>query len=198
MRLYKGCESLSFFISTYFVFLLQILFVYFIDDKNSEAIKEINKTLILHKEIFSVIFILTFISHYFASFSDPGIVEIDNYLEITPSRLPMKKMTPFFMNSGVGLNCSLSQTPLRSKAYLPLTIASSENCTLSYGNSGNTGTCFLQRNASSHFIHMRQRKSERLAAITRSATFPRIFSVKTSLISALPSRIKALSLLRIS
>ena len=85
MRFYKGCESLSFFISTYFVFLLQILFVYFIDDKNSEAIKEINKTLILHKEIFSVIFILTFISHYFASFTDPGIVEIDNYLEIIES-----------------------------------------------------------------------------------------------------------------
>ena len=41
-------------------------------------------------------------------------------------------------------------------------------------------------------------KSERLVAITRNATFPRIFSVKTSLTSALPSRIRALSQLRTS
>ena len=41
MKFYKGCESLSFFISTYVVFLLHIIFVYSVDDKSSEQLKEI-------------------------------------------------------------------------------------------------------------------------------------------------------------
>ena len=57
MKFYKGCESLSFFISTYVVFLLHIIFVYSVDDKSSEQLKETNKTLIMHKEIFSILFI---------------------------------------------------------------------------------------------------------------------------------------------
>ena len=85
MKFYKGCESLSFFISTYVVFLLHIIFVYSVDDKSSEQLKETNKTLIMHKEIFSVLFIITFISHLITSLSDPGIIESENYLETLES-----------------------------------------------------------------------------------------------------------------
>jgi hypothetical protein len=82
MQFYKGCESLSFFISTYVVFFLQILFVYFVDDINSEEMNETNTTLIMHKQIFSVIFIFTVYTHYVVSFHDPGIIEKDNNLEV--------------------------------------------------------------------------------------------------------------------
>ena len=85
MKFYKGCESLSFFISTYVVFLLHIIFVYSVDDKSSEQLKETNKTLIMHKEIFSILFIFTFISHLITSLTDPGIIEADNYLETLES-----------------------------------------------------------------------------------------------------------------
>ena len=85
MKFYKGCESLSFFISTYVVFLLHIIFVYSVDDKSSEKLKETNNTLIMHKEIFSVLFIFTFISHLITSLTDPGIIEADNYLETLES-----------------------------------------------------------------------------------------------------------------
>ena len=39
----------------------------------------------MHKEIFSVLFIITFISHLITSFSDPGIIESENYLETLES-----------------------------------------------------------------------------------------------------------------
>ena len=82
MKFYKGCESLSFFISTYVVFFLHIIFVYFVDDKYSEELGEINTTLILHKRIFSFFFILAFICHLITSFSDPGSIVAEKYLEI--------------------------------------------------------------------------------------------------------------------
>ena len=41
--------------------------------------------LIMHKEIFSVLFIITFISHLITSLSDPGIIESENYLETLES-----------------------------------------------------------------------------------------------------------------
>ena len=39
----------------------------------------------MHKEIFSVLFIITFISHLITSLSDPGIIESENYLETLES-----------------------------------------------------------------------------------------------------------------
>lgn len=85
MKFYKGCESLSFFISTYVVFILHILFIYSVNDISYEESNETNATLILHKEIISVLFILTFCSHFFASFSDPGSIESENNLEVLES-----------------------------------------------------------------------------------------------------------------
>ena len=85
MRFYKGCESLSFFISTYVIFILQIIFVYSVNDKSCEENNEINETLIMHKRIFSAFFVLAFISHFISSFSDPGIIEDDNNLEVLES-----------------------------------------------------------------------------------------------------------------
>ena len=85
MKFYKGCESLSFFISTYVVFIIQLSFVYYIDDKSYEEFNEINTTLKMHKIIFSVIFLFTFFSHLFASFSDPGAIESKNNLEVLES-----------------------------------------------------------------------------------------------------------------
>ena len=82
MQFYKGCESLSFFISTYVVFFLQILFVYFVDDLSCEEMDETNPTLTMHKQIFSVFFIFAVYSHYVASFHDPGIIENENNLEV--------------------------------------------------------------------------------------------------------------------
>ena len=50
MKFYKGCESLSFFISTYLVFILHIIFVCSISDKNYEETEGINTTLITIKK----------------------------------------------------------------------------------------------------------------------------------------------------
>ena len=85
MKFYKGCESLSFFISTYVVFSLHILFVYKIADKIYEESGEINEILIIHKRIIFVFFILAFISHLFASFSEPGSIDHEKNLEILES-----------------------------------------------------------------------------------------------------------------
>ena len=85
MQFYKSCESLSFFLSTYVVFFLQILFVYFVDDLSCEENNEINPTLIMHNRIFSVIFLFAVYSHYAASFQDPGIIENENNLEVLES-----------------------------------------------------------------------------------------------------------------
>ena len=85
MKFYKGCESLSFFISTYVLFILHIIFIYSVNDISDEESNETNSTLILHKEIISMIFILTFCSHLFASFSDPGSIESENNLEVLES-----------------------------------------------------------------------------------------------------------------
>ena len=85
MKFYKGCESLSFFISTYVVFCLHILLIYSVDDKSCEELDEINTTLIIHKEIILVLFLFTFCSHLIASFSDPGSIETQNNLEALES-----------------------------------------------------------------------------------------------------------------
>ena len=82
MKFYKGCESLSFFISTYLVFILHIIFVCSISDKNYEETEGINTTLINHKKIIFGFYIFAFISHLFASFSDPGSIEPERNLEI--------------------------------------------------------------------------------------------------------------------
>jgi len=85
MKFYKGCESLSFFISTYLVFFLHIFFVFCIEDNTCEESGEINKILIIHKKIIFVIFIFTFFSHFFASFTEPGSIEYDKNIEILES-----------------------------------------------------------------------------------------------------------------
>ena len=86
MKFYKSCESFSFFLSIYVVFFLHILLVYSTDDKSCEESEEkINTTLILHKRIFIFLFIFTFFSHLVTSFSDPGSIDSENYLEMLES-----------------------------------------------------------------------------------------------------------------
>ena len=86
MKFYKGCESFSFFLSTYGVFFLHILLVYCTDDKSCEESDEkINTTLIMHKRIFFFFFIFTFFAHLITSLSDPGAIENENYLEMLES-----------------------------------------------------------------------------------------------------------------
>ena len=75
MKFYKNCESLSFFISTYVVFLIEILYVYYIND---DICTEKNQVLITHKEIFAFLFFMTICSHFFTSFIDPGIINKSN------------------------------------------------------------------------------------------------------------------------
>ena len=65
MKFYRGCESLSFFISTYFIFLLHIIFICSINDRNYEEYEDVNKTLIIHKIIIFVFFIFVFVSHLY-------------------------------------------------------------------------------------------------------------------------------------
>ena len=86
MKFYKNCESFSFFISTYFIFLLHIFLICSIEDKDYEKSEgTTNKTLIIHKIIIFSIFIFTFFSHLYASFSDPGSIDMENNLKILES-----------------------------------------------------------------------------------------------------------------
>ena len=78
MKFYKNCESLSFFISTYFVFLIQILYVYNIEDDISIEAKEKNQVLIIHKGIYAFFFLMTFFSHFVTSFFNPGVIKKSN------------------------------------------------------------------------------------------------------------------------
>ena len=78
MKFYKGCETFSFFISTYVIFLIQILYVYYIEDDISKEAKEKNQVLIIHKAIYAFFFFLTFFSHSVTSFFDPGIINKSN------------------------------------------------------------------------------------------------------------------------
>ena len=78
MKIYKNCESFSFLISTYFVFLIQILYVYNIEDDIIKEEKEINQVLIVHKFIYAFIFLMTFFTHFVTSFFDPGIINKSN------------------------------------------------------------------------------------------------------------------------
>ena len=82
MKFYKSCESFSFFMSTYVVFFIQILYIYKINDDFSVENNEKNKALIICKEIFCVLFTLTFCSHFASSFSNPGIIQKQNSKEI--------------------------------------------------------------------------------------------------------------------
>ena len=75
MKFYKDCESFSFWLSTFFVFAIEILYIYFINDDSS---KEKNQVLIIHKLIFYFLFFLKFCSHFATSFVDPGIIEKSN------------------------------------------------------------------------------------------------------------------------
>ena len=75
MKFYKNCESLSFLISTYVVFFIEILYVYYIEDYISI---EKNMTLIIHKGIFAFMFFMTICSHFVTSFFDPGIITKSN------------------------------------------------------------------------------------------------------------------------
>ena len=79
MKFYKGCESLSFFLSSYVVFTIQLLYVYYIDDIIDG---EYNSTLLIHKLIFCLIFILVFYTHCAVSFCDPGIIYKSNNTEM--------------------------------------------------------------------------------------------------------------------
>ena len=78
MKFYKGCETFSFFISTYVIFLIQILYVYYIEDDISIEAKEKNQVLIIHKAIYAFFFFLTFFSHSVTSFFEPGIINKSN------------------------------------------------------------------------------------------------------------------------
>ena len=75
MKFFNDCESFSFFISSYVVFLLQIFYVYYIDDEINGGI---NYTLTFHKRIFALIYLMKFCSHCFASFSDAGVINKKN------------------------------------------------------------------------------------------------------------------------
>ena len=79
MKFFKNYESFSFFMSTYVVFILQILYVYFIDDKSCEGTNDI---LLIHKMIYCFFFILVFYSHLAVSFLDPGIINKINNSEM--------------------------------------------------------------------------------------------------------------------
>ena len=79
MGFYKNCEGLSFFLSVHFIFILQILLVYYIDDIES---KEGNIILLIHKIIFYIILFLTFYSHLQIAITDPGSIDYHNNLDI--------------------------------------------------------------------------------------------------------------------
>ena len=79
MGFYKNCEGLSFFLSVHFIFILQILLVFYIDDKEC---KEGNIILLTHKIIFYIILFLTFYSHLKISITDPGSIDYYNNLDI--------------------------------------------------------------------------------------------------------------------
>ena len=79
MGFYKSCEGLSFFLSVHFIFILQILLVFYIDDKES---KEGNIILLIHKIIFYLILFLTFYSHLQIAITDPGLINYYNNLDI--------------------------------------------------------------------------------------------------------------------
>ena len=79
MGFYKDCENLMFFLSVHVIFIMQILLVYFIEDKESS---NLNIVLIIHKIIFYIILFLTFYSHLQISVTDPGSIRYYNNLDI--------------------------------------------------------------------------------------------------------------------
>ena len=79
MGFYKSCEGLSFFLSVHFIFILQILLVFYIDDQEC---KEGNIILLIHKIIFYIILFLTFYSHLKTAITDPGSINYYNNLDI--------------------------------------------------------------------------------------------------------------------
>ena len=79
MAFYKNCENLSFFLSVHVIFILQILLVFYIEDKES---KDENIVLLIHKIIFYLILFLTFYSHLQISITDPGSINYYNNLNI--------------------------------------------------------------------------------------------------------------------
>ena len=72
---FNGWESFSFFMSSYVVFLIQMLYVYYIDDKIN---KGENSTLIMHKRIFTLFFVMKLCCHFFTSFYDAGVINKKN------------------------------------------------------------------------------------------------------------------------
>ena len=81
MKFYKSCESLSFFISSFVIFFIQILYVYKINDDISNENNEKNQTLLICKGIFYAFFTLTLCSHFACSFANPGIINKKNNKE---------------------------------------------------------------------------------------------------------------------
>ena len=79
MGFYKDCENLMFFLSVHVIFFMQILLVYFIEDKESP---NLNIVLLIHKIIFYIILFLTFYSHLQISVTDPGSIKYYNNLDI--------------------------------------------------------------------------------------------------------------------
>jgi len=120
MKFYKGCESLSFFISTYVVFSLHILFVCKIADKIYEESGENNETLIIHKRIIFVFFILAFISHLFASFSEPGSIDHEKNLEILESYNFIYKEINKLKNKYNRIKKGINETNLDDSSHLKL------------------------------------------------------------------------------
>ncbi len=79
MGFYKNCEGLSFFLSVHLIFFLQIILIYYVEDKESE---EGNIILIIHKIAFYIILLLTFYSHLQIAITDPGSIDYYNNIDI--------------------------------------------------------------------------------------------------------------------
>ena len=79
MGFFKDCEGLLLFLSVYVIFILQILLIVYVDDKENP---EGNIILTLHKIIFYIIMFLTFYSHLQTGVTDPGSIDYYNNLDI--------------------------------------------------------------------------------------------------------------------
>ena len=79
MAFYKGIEGLLFFLSVHLIFILQILLVLYVDDKETP---NGNIILTLHKIIFYLILFLTFYSHLQIAVTDPGSIDYYNNIDI--------------------------------------------------------------------------------------------------------------------
>ena len=79
MGFYKGIDGLFFFLLVHFAFIMEILLVHYIEDKENQ---EENIILSINKNIFYIILFLAFYSHIKISITDPGYIDCYNNLDI--------------------------------------------------------------------------------------------------------------------